>query len=175
VVAIVKRKEVPSGVRMVQLFVRELTPEEALSVEILKPEAHRRLHYESIDKLRSFSRGEQLTAAILLYCTLARLRAQSRGGKLARTSVLILDNPLGTCSKPEFVELQRAMAAAHGVQLVYTTGIEDMEALARLPNRVRLRNAHVDLRGRMHVTMERASELPEAIVEAVRIGRREGA
>lgn len=123
-----------------------------------------------MDRLRAFSRGEQLTAAILLYCTLARLRAQERGKQRSPTSVLILDNPLGTCSKPEFVELQRHMARAHGVQLIYTTGIEDLEALARLPNILRLRNAHQDTRGRMHVTTE-ANGAPS--LRVAQIARRE--
>lgn len=150
---IVQSAEVPSGLRLIQRLVRELTRGEGLSVQVVKPEAVRRqAQYEPIERLRSFSRGEQLTAALLLYCTLARLRAQGRAGrKQATTQVLILDNPIGTCSKPELVALQRDMAAAHGVQLIYTTGVEDLEALARLPNTIRLQNVHADLRGRLHV------------------------
>ena len=167
---LVAAAEVPGGLRLVQLLVRELTRGGGLAVKIVKPEVYRRLLYEPVERLRAFSRGEQLTAAILLYCTLARLRAQERGKRRSPTSVLILDNPLGTCSKPEFVELQRQMARTHGVQLIYTTGIEDLEALARLPNVVRLRNAHRDTRGRMHVT---ADGKPSSALEAVRIARRE--
>jgi hypothetical protein len=166
----VQQADVPGGLRLVQLFVRELTRGGGLSVRIVKPEVFRRLHYEPVERLRAFSRGEQLTSAILLYCTLARLRAQERGRRRSSTSVLILDNPLGTCSKPEFVELQRNMARAHGVQLIYTTGIEDLEALALLPNIIRLRNAHQDRRGRMHVTAEAGGPAP---VRAVRIAREE--
>jgi hypothetical protein len=160
--------DIPGGLRLVQLFVRELTRGGGLSVKIVKPEVFRRLCYEPVDRLRAFSRGEQLTAAILLYCTLAQLRAQERGKRRSPTSVLILDNPLGTCSRPEFVELQRAMARAHRVQLIYTTGIEDLEALGRLPVVLRLRNAHQDTRGRMHVTSE-----PAPPVQVARIARRE--
>jgi hypothetical protein len=151
---VVAQREVPSGLKLVQRLVRELTRGGGLTVMLLKPEAHRRLHYEPIEQLRAFSRGEQLTAAILLYCTLARLRAMERGRSRTPTSVLILDNPLGTCSNPELVQLQLAMAAAHGVQLIYTTGIEDLEALGQLTNIVRLRNAHQDVRGQRHVTAE---------------------
>lgn len=146
--------EIPSGLKLVKRLVRELAGPNGLRIEILKPEPIRRLLYEPVEHLGKFSRGEQLTAAILLYCTLAQQRATSRGGGRAPTSVLILDNPLGTCSNPQLVELQRAMAKAHGVQLIYTTGIEDLEALARLPNIVRLKNASVDVRGRRHVNHE---------------------
>jgi len=148
-----KLAEVPSGIKLVQQMVRRLVGTDRLRITILKPEVRRRILREPIEKLGSFSRGEQLTAAILLYCTLARLRAQERGRK-APTSVLILDNPLGTCSQPVLVELQRSMAAAHQVQLIYTTGIEDLEALARLPRIIRLRNAHIDVHGRLHVTVD---------------------
>lgn len=143
--------DIPSGLKLVKRLVRDLAGPGGLRIEILKPEPVRRLLYEPVEHLGKFSRGEQLTAAILLYCTLAQQRATSRGGGRAPTSVLILDNPLGTCSNPQLVELQRAMARAHGVQLIYTTGIEDLEALARLPNIVRLKNASVDVRGRRHV------------------------
>jgi hypothetical protein len=161
--------EVPSGLRLVKRLVRDLTGPGGLRIEILKPEPIRRLLYEPVEHLGKFSRGEQLTAAILLYCTLAQQRAASRGGGRAPTSVLILDNPLGTCSNPQLVELQRAMARAHGVQLIYTTGIEDLEALARLPNIVRLKNASVDVRGRRHVS--RDEERPP--IQAVRVAMEE--
>jgi hypothetical protein len=151
---VVAQREIPSGLKLVQRLIRDLTRGGGLTVTLLKPEAHRRLHYDPIDRLRAFSRGEQLTAAILLYCTLARLRAMERGRSRTPTSVLILDNPLGTCSNPELVQLQLAMAAAHGVQLIYTTGIEDLEALGQITNIIRLRNAHQDVRGQRHVTAE---------------------
>jgi hypothetical protein len=81
--------------------------------------------------------------------------------------VLVLDNPVGACSHPELLELQRDMARSHGVQLVYTTGVEDLEALARLPNVLRLRNAHADLRGRRRVSCEARP------VEVARVARAE--
>ena len=39
-----------------------------------------------------FSGGEQLTSAILLYCTLAQLRVRRRGHFRRHSSVLALDN-----------------------------------------------------------------------------------
>ena len=59
-----------------------------------------------IVNLAPLSGGEQLTAAILLSCTLAQLRARSRGGRRS-SSVLILDNPIGRASRVRFLELQR--------------------------------------------------------------------
>lgn len=161
--ALVEKGESPTGVGLVKRMVRELARAGSLSVKILKPEAHRRLQWVPVDTLGAFSGGERLTAAILLYCALVRVRAEQRGLRDAARSVLLLDNPIGACSLPELVALQRDMARAHGVQLIYTTGVDDLEALALLPNRVRLKNAHLDGRGRRRIT-----EDPQA-VEVVRI------
>jgi hypothetical protein len=118
----------------------------------------------------TFSRGQQLTAAILLYCTLVQLRAQSRGkGRGVRDAgVLILDNPIGTCSSVPLLELQRTIANQMRVQLVYATGVEDLEALAVMPNTIRLRNTHRDVRtGDHHVTLDPRRE--GGRIEQVRI------
>lgn len=161
----VRQRDVPSGLRLVQSMIRELVKGGKLTIRMLKPDVHRRQDYISISSLGALSGGERLTAAILLYCTLARMRAQRRGEASAPTSVLILDNPVGACSHPRFLELQREMARSHAVQLVFTTGVEDLEALARVPNILRLRNAHTDARGRRRVTKE---PLP---IDVVRIAR----
>lgn len=148
--------QMPSALQLVQQSVRELTRATGVRMSMLKPEVHRRLEWVPIEDINRFSGGERITAAILLYATLAQLRARQRGRSRAPTSVLLLDNPVGACSHPEFLELQREMARASGVQLVYTTGVDDLEALARLPNVVRLRNAHRDTRARRRVTVEPA-------------------
>lgn len=146
--------QIPGALQLVQSCVRELTRATGIRMSMLKPEVHRRLDWVPIEDINKFSGGERITAAILLYATLAQLRAKQRGKIKAPTSVLLLDNPVGACSHPEFLELQREMARASGVQLVYTTGVDDLEALARLPNVVRLRNAHRDTRARRRVTID---------------------
>ena len=93
-----------------------------------------------IREMGSWSEGERTTVAILLYCTLVKLRAQSRGQVDRRTEVsaLLLDNPIGPCSKPEFLQMQRWIAGQLGIQLVYATGVNDPQALSVFPNRIRL-------------------------------------
>lgn len=167
---LVQQQDIPSGLKLIQRMVRELSRGGGLSIRILKPEVRRRLDYPPVQGLRAFSGGERLTSAILLYCTLARMRAQRRGSTRAPTGVLVLDNPVGACSHPEFLELQREMARSHRVQLVYTTGVEDLEALTRLPNVLRLRNSHADVRGRRRVTLDEAAG---ATMTAARIARAE--
>jgi len=56
-----------------------------------------------------------------------------------------------------------------GVQLIYTTGVNDHEALRALPNVIRLRNERVD-RNSGRRLVER-----ESGIDGVRIGRRESA
>lgn len=113
-------------------------------VEILKPDSAGRAEYASISEMgKVFSGGQELTGAIMLYCTLAALRSSTRTG--ARSSVrlggmLILDNPIGKASADYLLTLQMNMAAALGVQLIYTTGNMEDRVLATFPLCIRLRN-----------------------------------
>ena len=94
--------------------------------------------------MANFSGGERLTAAILLYCALARLRSHQTGRRGRATSVLLLDNPIGTVSRPRYLDLQREVARALGIQLIYATGVGDLDAIGTLPNVVRLTNSRRD-------------------------------
>jgi hypothetical protein len=104
-----------------------------------------------------FSGGQQLTAAIVLYCTMAALRANERG-RVANphSGVLFLDNPIGTASAGYLLDIQGGVAAALGVQLIYTTPLFDAEVLAGFPVLVRLRN-DADIRAnRRYLTVEQS-------------------
>lgn len=159
---------VPDGLRLAQLAIEELSGPRGVRVTLLKPEALRRVERVPVAAMVNFSGGERLTTAVLLYCSLVRLRARRRGRRATDGGVLVLDNPIGTCSSVALLELQREVAAAMGVQLLYTTGVDDLSALAQLPNVVRLRNTHRDrLSGDLHVTTEH-----EAQLQAVRVVRR---
>lgn len=123
------------------------------TVEVLKPDAVLRDERVPVEEMNDvFSGGQELTAAIILYCTLAALRANERGQMRSRHSgVLFLDNPIGKASAEYLLELQQGVAAALGVQLVYTTGLSDDRALAAFPLWVRMRN-DADLRaGLKHI------------------------
>ena len=96
------------------------------------------------------------------------MRARSRGVARKGTSTLILDNPIGRASRARFLELQREVARTMGVQLIYTTGVNDYDALRALPKIVRLRNQRVD-RGSGHQVVE----IEEGGIEAIQIGRLE--
>ena len=60
----------------------------------------------------------------------------------------MLDNPIGRASHGTLVRLQRDVAAAHGVQLIYTTGVKGPDAVSRFPNVIRLDNRPGNTRNR---------------------------
>jgi hypothetical protein len=127
-----------------------------VAVEILKPDAVLRAERVSVSQMSDvFSGGQLLTAAIALYCTMAALRANDRGqARLAHAGTLFLDNPIGRANATYLIELQRAVASALGVQLLYTTGLLDANALAEFPLIIRLRN-DADLRaGLKYISVE---------------------
>lgn len=126
-------------------------------VEILKPDSAGRTEYASISEMaKVFSGGQELTGAIMLYCTLAALRSSTRTGTRGSRlgGMLILDNPIGKASADYLLSLQMNMAAALGVQLIYTTGNMEDRVLATFPLCIRLRNAADQRTGirHLHVT-----------------------
>lgn len=127
-----------------------------VSVEILKPDAVLRAERVPVGQMGDvFSGGQLLTAAIALYCTMAALRSNDRGHDRHRhAGTLFLDNPIGRANATYLLELQRAVADALGVQLLYTTGLFDTTALAEFPLVIRLRN-DADLRaGLKYISVE---------------------
>ncbi|MEV4142633.1 hypothetical protein AB0J40_03140 [Amycolatopsis sp. NPDC049691] len=143
------------GLSLVLRGVRAAAPK-GFRVDMLKPDSVLRTERQRVSEIRDvFSGGQQLTAAIILYCTLAALRANNRGKVRNRHSgVLFLDNPIGRASAGYLLELQRAVAEALGVQLIYTTGLFDAGALSEFPLIVRLRN-DADLRaGRKYLSVD---------------------
>lgn len=172
----VQEGAVPGGLRLTQLAVEELHGARTFRVTILKPEAMQRTERIDVAQMVNFSGGERLTTAVLLYCALMKLRARQRGRQHQGSDggVLVLDNPIGTCNSVPLLELQRKVSDAMGVQLIYTTGVDDLAALAQLPNVVRLRNTHRNLRtGEMHVLPDpEGAGSRGALVDGVRIAMR---
>jgi hypothetical protein len=142
---------------------------QAFRVRVLKPNAPGQ-DLEDITKLQKFSGGEKLTVCVALYCVLAKLRAHN-AGRDGGGGTLVLDNPLGTASHTRLLSLQRQVAAAHGVQLVYATGVNDLGAVGEFAHRVRLRKTWHAAVGRSYV--DRVDGEPTSITVA-HVGREEG-
>ena len=89
----------------------------------------------------TFSNGQRATVATAMMLMLSELRRQSRSSaRDASVGTLLLDNPLGNASAGFLIEVQRTVAAAAGIQLIYTTGLADLNALRRFPNLIALSN-----------------------------------
>lgn len=141
--ALIKEKEIPSGTQLLQQVVRRLAS--PMSVQVLFPDPGN-LHYVAPTRLMKESGGERLTSMVLLYCTLLCMRAAYRTKPAGKSSCLILDNPMGVASRALFLKLQREVAQAMNIQLIYTTAIKDFAALDIFPNIIRIRNDQRDRR-----------------------------
>lgn len=133
---------IPDGIKFIQQAVRRLAGD--VTVKVLFPDPDVPTKYVPITDLAKLSGGERLTCATLMYCALARMRARSRGKLEQPSGVLLCDNPVGKASRPKFLELQREVARKMGIQLLYFTGVNDIEALRMLPGCIRLRNNRLD-------------------------------
>jgi hypothetical protein len=138
------------GLSLLLAGVRAALRPKGVRVDMLKPDAVLRDERVRVCEIGDvFSGGQLLTAAIILYCTMASLRASERGqARRQHAGVLFLDNPIGRASAGYLLELQLAVADKLQVQLVYTTGLFDTTALSVFPLIVRLRN-DADLRAGM--------------------------
>jgi hypothetical protein len=115
----------------------------AFSIKILKPNEGFQLLRVPVSELstQKFSNGQRSTVATALMLMLSELRRQSRGSaRTASVGTLLLDNPFGNANAGFLIEVQRTVAAAAGIQLVYTTGIADLNALRHFPNPIALSN-----------------------------------
>ncbi len=125
-----------------------------LGIRLLKPKGEGDTEHMPIDQV-TVSGGELLTAAMMIYLVLARLRAESVHGGPGESGVLIMDNPLGKANKALLLKTQIGLAEAMGIQLFYTTGVQDTSALAEFENIVRLRRSRRSPgTGRIHVDVE---------------------
>ncbi|MFR9792610.1 hypothetical protein ACL07V_28790 [Streptomyces sp. MB22_4] len=156
------------GIDVVLRCLKEAVPR-GFTAEVMKPNAAQRITRVPVEKMgTTFSGGQELTGAILLYCALAALRTSP--GPRSRTrngGLLLLDNPIGRANATYLVDLQFAMAAALGIQLIYTTGLSDEEVTARFPMCIPLRN---DAEARAGLSLIRLDErVRHALVPSPRI------
>ncbi|UQA90516.1 hypothetical protein [Streptomyces halobius] len=149
-----------------QLVLAALGGRDNIVAKIIKPTQNLdTVERESVTVIQKFSGGELLTVSVLLYCTLARMRAAQRDRRIpGGVGTLVLDNPFAKANYGPFLDLQRRVAGAHGIQLVYTTGSNDLPALGRFPLIIRMRNG-VDLR-----TKRRYVQILERYGDAVAAG-----
>ncbi|WFB10593.1 hypothetical protein LRS74_28820 [Streptomyces sp. LX-29] len=153
----------PEGLPLLKEAVHEAVGPRGFTVKVLKPSRDTVATTEDITRLGKWSGGEKLTVCVALYCTIAALRAANAGRKDRSGGILLLDNPIGRASHGDLVRLQRAVAAAHKVQLVYTTGVKDPNAISLFPNVVRLDNRPGRTHNRRYVVPDSSAVSEEAV------------
>ena len=144
--ALVEKKTEIGGPELLKAAIAAAVPA-GFRVRLYKPTPDMRDEHRRVTDLGSWSGGERLTAAVLLFCVVAAIRADRTGSRSFAPGVLIIDNPLGQASYQPFVLLQRRIASLMGVQLLYTTGIKDMPAIGTFPNLVRFANQSHPVKG----------------------------
>jgi hypothetical protein len=160
---IVRTGIVPKGIQLIQQAVRRLA--KPINVRVLFPDLDNEPRYIPISDVAVLSGGERLTCAVLLYCTLAQLRASRHETNWHSSGTLLLDNPIGTASRQKFLAMQRDVAHAMGIQLIYTTALEDLEAIRMLPVMLRLRKGRYDRRhGHQLVELESSIEAARLVL-----------
>ena len=104
-------------------------------VRLLKP--HTDLFVDRVDvaELKNFSCGQRVTAGVLLYATMTRVRA---AGDATSTGWLWLDNPFGQASADQFVRTMRRAADRLGLQLLFTAAPKDKGALSMFDRTIAL-------------------------------------
>lgn len=162
---ILDEEGLPDGNSLAFRCIHHVAGEDGLRVTILKPDVVLRAERLNVEDMAIFSGGEGVTAAILLYCTLLQLRAQNKGRvqRAKDAGFLILDNPMGKCSRTDFLRMHRQIAAQMNVQLIYLTGVNDVSAIGTFEHIIRLKNRHRNAKtGDSHVTMDYAGPMEAA-------------
>ncbi|MGV9821174.1 hypothetical protein [Nocardia xishanensis] len=158
-------------VELVWLATEAAVPE-GFRATVLKPDPEQPTNRVPVTDMQKWSGGENLTASLVLFCVLARLRTEQRTDKGAAVGGLLpLDNPISRASLRQFVELQRKVARANGVQLVFWTGLGDLAAISAFPRTVAMHKRSASARSdRAYVVLdeEHSARMEIDAVTAVR-------
>ncbi|MEU7865250.1 hypothetical protein [Dactylosporangium sp. NPDC049140] len=160
---------IPDGLALAWEAIAAVVGRGNFVARVLKPSTELTDDRQPVELMSKWSGGEKVTIGLLLFCMLARLRAANRGGDVPGLGVLPMDNPLGTANYVAFLDLQRRVAAANGIQLIFLSGLGDMRAVGRFPNVVRMRNTHN--RGRNYARVMDRELNEDQILESITTAR----
>jgi hypothetical protein len=163
---------VPRGVELLWQATSAVVGDGNWKARVLKPSTTFAVDRVPVEKMRKWSGGEKVTISLLLFSMVVKLRATNRGRDLPGLGTLPLDNPLGKANYVVFLDLQRKVATANGVQLLFLTGVGDMKAVGRFPSIIRMRNTPSGGREYVRITERRlADDDPAGVVDSTRIWR----
>jgi hypothetical protein len=144
-------------------------------VKVLKPEVSGVVTYKDPERIPvEYSGGQELTLAVMLYCTLASVRSSQRTDGERPAGTLVLDNPFGAASNAVLIELQQALAARAGVQLICATGINDPTVRAAFEgDSSRVLELRNDRDQRQYLSYLRVADptVKDAVIETLGAGR----
>jgi hypothetical protein len=166
---VARQETIPDGLSLVWEATTAVVGRGNFTARVLKPSTELGEDRQPVELMSKWSGGEKVTISLLLFCMLARLRAANRGGDVPGLGVLPMDNPLGSANYVAFLDLQRRVAAANGIQLVFLSGLGDMRAVGRFPNVVRMRNTHH--RGRNYAQVQERELNDEQVIEGITTAR----
>ncbi|MFI5841712.1 hypothetical protein ACIA8K_18580 [Catenuloplanes sp. NPDC051500] len=165
---LVERKDpIPDGMTLAWEATSAAVGKGNFVARVLKPSTTLGEERQPVELMSKWSGGEKVTISLLLFCMLARLRAANRGSDVPGLGTLPMDNPLGTANYVAFLDLQRRVAAANGIQLIFLSGLGDMRAVGRFPNVVRMRNTQNQGRSYAQVVDRDLNE--EAVITTARL------
>lgn len=141
------------------------------TVKMLKPRIDGDVTFCPPERItREYSGGQELTLAVLLYCTLAAVRADDRTGSPRPPGLLLLDNPFGAASSERLIQMQQELAAAADVQLFCLTALGEPSILNGFNGpgtfRQTLRNDRDQRNGHQHVRAIGADDTTQRRVTA---------
>lgn len=122
-------------------------------VRVLKPHTDLHLDRAGVSELRNFSGGQRVTAGVLMYATMTKVRAS----ETASIGWLWLDNPFGQASADQFVRTMRRVADKLGLQLLFTAAPKDQGALSMFDRTIVLARRRRPSSGEKIVVVDDAS------------------
>jgi hypothetical protein len=166
-------KTVPSGMDLLYASVSAALGG-PFHATLLKP--HKRLRNERVDigEMATFSGGQKVTVALVLFAALTRMRTEARSSGLQTNAALplLMDNPIGKANQATLMEVQQRVAEAFGLQLIYTTGLHDVGALASFRNIVRLDGRENPRSGHVHLVVDQ-KDADLVYLDSIRLVQRE--
>lgn len=139
-----------------------------LGIHVLKMVPDEALQYVAINRIAN-SGGEGIVMAMFLYAVISRLRSDTlTKGQMVGGGPLLLDNPFAKASQGAMWKAQRLLAQAMGLQLIFTTAIQDYNALGEFNNFKRIRKAGIHSQTRRtHLELVSYSLVDEEAIGAV--------
>lgn len=165
--------EIPKGPDLLWAATHAVVGDGNWTAQVLKPTVDSTIELCTVTQMRKWSGGEKVTANLLLFALAVQVRADERGRDHVGFGVLPLDNPLGKASYVPFLELQRKVAQAYGIQLLFLTGVADLRAVGRFPNIIRMANRSSGTRRYVGVDSREVEPDAVGLISQARIHRPE--